>query len=258
MHVNVHLFAMAPKKVKEPAPVTEKYDWSRTEGPRADDPRTTGPPCYGEHRPQPPGRGSKSGANKWGIWKGCEECGLRLSYTPTWGSHGTYRQAGPLPADVQAQVQEKQPPKGSPDLNNKKVALDAQERSLQNKLKQVHQEKAQWEEAQRKKEAKTPQKKETVAASTLKSMRPATPPRMTSQIEPKNTVPGRQSEGSVPSQKSAALCTQGYAPEINEEMYQTPGRKTRKAAETAEEKEYAERHQEEDGWSTVSSPPDHK
>ena len=59
----------------------------------------------------------------------------------------------------------------------------------------------------------------------------------------------------MPSQQSGAQASHGYLEETNENMYKTPGRKMRKSGETAEEKEYAERHQEEDGWSTVSSPP---
>ena len=182
-----------------------------------------------------------------------------LSDAPTFGSHGSYRHRQVLfRRTFKINFKEKKPPKGSPDLNNKKVSLDAQERSLRNKLKQVHREEAQWEGAQRKKDAMAQQKKETTAASTSKSTTPVTRQRTTSPTVPKNTVPGLQSGGSVPSQQSGAQASHGYLEETNENMYKTPGRKMRKSGETAEEKEYAERHQEEDGWSTVSSPPGNK
>ena len=144
---------MAPKKKTEEKkvkiPVSERYDFSRTEGPRSEDPRCTGPPCFGEHLAAAPGRGSPSGSNASATWTACWECGLRLSYTPAFVAHGLTRQAGPLPKDVDNQLQEKKPPKGSPELNNKKIGYDAQERSLETKLEKIKQEKAAWVEAQR-------------------------------------------------------------------------------------------------------------
>ena len=124
-------------KPKARPPQDERYDWSRTQGPNPEDVRTLGAPCFGEHIEAVPTRGSGSGANKWGKWTACEACGLRLSYTPTWGSPATSRAAGPLAPDVKKQIEEKKPEKGSMDLKDKKITLDAQERSLQNQLKTV-------------------------------------------------------------------------------------------------------------------------
>ena len=124
--------AMAPKtastenkgnKVRAQAPPTvEKYDWARTQGPDPRDERTLGSPCFGNHVEQPPGKGSTSGSNQWARWTGCAACGLRLSYTPTWGSHGMTRAAGPLCQDVRQQLEIKKPEKGSVELNNKKIS----------------------------------------------------------------------------------------------------------------------------------------
>ena len=122
------------------SPRHREYDWDRTIGPDPRDPRTVGAPCHGEHVIAPPGRGSKSGANRHARWESCEACGLRLSYTPTWGSHGATRQAGPLPQDTKDQITEKKPGKNSIDLVDKKISYDAQQRSLENQLKAVQQE----------------------------------------------------------------------------------------------------------------------
>jgi hypothetical protein len=42
-----------------------------------------------------------SGRNGRAEWVVCEKCRLRLSYTPAFGAHARFRQAGPLPADVE-------------------------------------------------------------------------------------------------------------------------------------------------------------
>ena len=110
-------------KPKARPPQDERYDWSRTQGPNPEDVRTLGAPCFGEHIEAVPTRGSGSGANKWGKWTACEACGLRLSYTPTWGSPATSRAAGPLAPDVKKQIEEKKPEKGSMDLKDKKITL---------------------------------------------------------------------------------------------------------------------------------------
>jgi hypothetical protein len=80
---------------------------------------------------------------------------LRLSYTPTWGSHGATRQAGPLPQDTKDQITEKKPGKNSIDLVDKKISYDAQQRSLENQLKAVQQKKEEWMKIQMAKDAKT-------------------------------------------------------------------------------------------------------
>ena len=84
-----------------------KYDEARSTGPDPRDPRTTGEPCWGNHLPAAPYRGSVSGANGHAKWVGCERCKLRLSYTPAFGATGIHRSAGPLPVDTTAQVEER-------------------------------------------------------------------------------------------------------------------------------------------------------
>lgn len=76
---------------------SEKYDVTRQVGPDPRDPRTTGPPCDGQHQPAAAYRGSVTGSNGHTAWIGCERCKLRLSYTPAYGAHGMTRSPGPLP-----------------------------------------------------------------------------------------------------------------------------------------------------------------
>lgn len=242
-------------KAKAKIPSTEKYDWSRTQGIDPRDARATGPPCFGEHTPEPAGRGSRSGSNKWGTWTSCEGCGVRLTYTPAWGAHGMTRQAGPLPKDVKDQLVEKSPPKGDLNLNNHKIALDAQQRSLENQLKNVKEQKEAWAKFQAEKdkhkgylkEPKELQEDKWVAAENqfLES-----------------SVPAAQGSGSTLSDlTSNRFCPKmtpeelaNYHKQQEEEMRATPGRKTRKANETPEDLEYNQRSPEQSEWSVVTAP----
>ena len=237
---------MAPKQKSEEkkpkVPATERYDYSRTEGPRSDDPRCTGPPCFGEHLVAAPGRGSPSGSNASATWTACKECGLRLSYTPAYGAHGLTRQAGPLQKDVADQLK-KNPVKGSVDLTNRKIGYDAQERSLEAKLEKVKQEKAAWAESQRLKN---------------KAMGNQTTSKTSAGGE-ENPGRGRQGQSSTlldpSSQGSEPKKTEGVI-NLEEDMNKTPGRKSRRADEAAEELEYSQRgNQDEKDWSVVSTPP---
>lgn len=172
------------------------------------------------------GRGSVSGANKYGKWTGCLHCNLRLSYVPTWGSPGDQRKAGPLPADVERQVELKQPAKGSVDLKEKKITMDAQERSLEEQLQKVRQKKADYVEKEINKDkalANYPKAKDhQEVPKTLTTSTPSTP-----------TVVKV------------------------EEMSKTPGRKARRAHESPEDLEYQNRGQvvevpDEEDWDRVS------
>ena len=90
----------------------------------------------------PPGRGSLSGSNAHGRWVVCSKCRLRLSYTPTVGSHGHYRQAGPLSQDS-TKVLEKMTPEmlekstERERLNARQVAMAGAEASLKKRLEEV-------------------------------------------------------------------------------------------------------------------------
>ena len=133
---------------KNRVPSCERYDFDRQVGPDPRDSRTQGFPCYGNHQPMPEGRGSLSGRNGFAKWKVCEICRLRLEYTPTFGSPGTSRQAGPLPQDVAtvvAKVKDKLPHdvEAKESLNNKTVGVLGAEASLRKKLEQIEKQKEQ-------------------------------------------------------------------------------------------------------------------
>ena len=144
---------MAPKKAStkvEKPPPTEVYDYSRTQSADPRDPRTTGAPCYGHHKVAKPGPGSKSGSNRYAIWEACENCHLRMSYTPAFGATGATRKAGPLDKDT-AQAIAKLPANellGNNHLKNEKISLDGAEASLLRKLENVQKKKAEWEQSQ--------------------------------------------------------------------------------------------------------------
>lgn len=247
----LHHHAMAPKKdksTKEKIPADEKYDWTRTQGPDKEDPRCLGPPCFGEHQEALPGRGSVTGSNKFARWTGCQACGIRLSYTPSWGSHGLSRQAGPLHQDTSKQLEEKKPAKGSIDLVNKKIGYDAQERSIMNQLEMVQKKKEQWLKIQASKgEAIKENDQEKGHGKGY-------------------TVPKEKMDYALMDhqQKASGTMSSGPISQIGttltdkEVMSQTPGRKARKPEESAEHLEYNHRNgesPESEEWSMVAGQP---
>ena len=257
--------AMSPKKAttdvkskakpKATAPDSERYDWERTVGPDRD-PRTVGPPCHGEHVIAAPGRGSKSGANRHARWESCEACGLRLSYTPTWGSHGATRQAGPLPQDTKDQITEKKPDKNSIDLVDKKISYDAQQRSLEKQLKAVQQKKEEWIKIQVAKDAKTKGYTKTELDNKW--------------IEAENKFLESSSQlamgsaGTPLDPRENQFCPKMTPEELEayqkqlEEMNHAPGRKARKAEESAEDLEYSQRTAEQGDWTLMPDNQDSK
>ena len=245
---------MAPKKekvasTKKAIPAEEKYDWSRTQGPDKEDPRTSGPPCHGEHVEALPGKGSVTGSNKYACWTGCQACGLRLSYTPTWGSHGLCRQAGPLHQDTTKQLEEKKPAKGSVDLVNKKIGYDAQERSIMDQLKMVQAKKEEWLKTQsiKDKNFKENESKDNDKGPG-KGYTKGKDQGSSSQHQPETSL---MSSGPIPKEKTPAVL-------LAEEMSHTPGRKSRKPEETAEDLEYGQRlteSPESESWSMISGQP---
>lgn len=115
-----------------------KFDVDRMTGADPRDPRTSGDPCQGAHEPARPGRGSPTGSNSSAMWVACRKCQLRLLYIPSFGSTGLHRQAGPLPSDTKAKVEElgKQA-SYHPELKSKTFALDAAEVSAIKKLEGI-------------------------------------------------------------------------------------------------------------------------
>ena len=234
---------MAPKKqtttaLKEVTPQTEKYDFTRTQQMNHDDPRALGAPCWGEHTPAKPGRGSVTGSNHHATWTGCSVCQIRLTYTPAFGSHGLCRKAGPLKKDVEAQMTEKKPEKGSCELMDRKIGLDGAERSLVNRLETVRRQKEAWQQVQDK---KNQHNKDQLATGS-----PVAPERS-------GRLPVASPSTPSPTPASGA----GYGSQSTDQtMNTTPGRKTRKPMETPEDLEFNQRlqDQEDEGWSQVSLP----
>lgn len=160
------------KSNKQRVPSEERYDLSREQGVDPRDPRAQGYPCYGQHVPMPPGRGSLSGANKFGRWMVCEKCRVRISYTPTYGSTGHYRQAGPLPADTQTVLEKigtqvETNHEAREKLNAKNASIIGAEESLREKLKKLENERAKIEPKNR------PQNTQTVTEDSKKAARPS-------------------------------------------------------------------------------------
>lgn len=109
---------------------------------------------------------AKSGCNAHGLWTVCGKCSLRLSYTPAVGAKGIYRQSAPLAADTTEVVKEKGNDVTPEDLTTKSIGVDAQERSLLNKLKKVQAEKKVIQQA---KESKVAKEVTTPGLETVKS-----------------------------------------------------------------------------------------
>ena len=206
----------AVTKPKAKIPWEAKFDASRTTGPDTRDPRCAGAPCYGNHTVAKAGRGSPTGSNAHGAWEGCEKCLLRLSYTPAWGAHALHRKSGPLPSDTSEMVAKVGPNNAgyNEKLKDRSIALDAAETSAEKKLEQVRAMKAQWQKQQQKEEDKN-------LNSTGQS-----------EVPPRPQTP---------------------VPHPSEEMGTTPGRKTRKQDQTAEELEYDNRSAL--SWSLAGTPP---
>jgi len=130
------------RKGRRRTPTPERYDMARTQGPDPRDARAQGHPCWGAHQAMPEGRGSLSGRNGFAMWKVCSLCRLRIEYTPAFGATGSYRQAGPLGADVVTVMTEvkdkiKDQPLEREKLNNKTCSALGAEASLKAKLKKL-------------------------------------------------------------------------------------------------------------------------
>ena len=100
------------------------------------------------------GRGSMSGRNGHAEWVVCEKCRLRLSYTPAFGAHARFRQAGPLPADVETVME-----KGVTvveELDSTQIALAGAEESLEKRLTQIREARAKATPATRTPAARAP------------------------------------------------------------------------------------------------------
>ena len=117
---------------------------------------------------------------------------------------------------------------------------------LEDKLERIKQEKAAWIQSQRQKD--------------LQAHKGYNGTSTNSQGGPGNPDHGHRGQSSTP----LAPTSQGVVPkkteaviDCEEEMYQTPGRKTRRADEAPENLKYNQRgnQDEKDHWSLVSSPP---
>eukprot|EP00435_Cladocopium_sp_Y103_P065930 s567_g28.t1 len=139
------------------------------------------------------------------------------------------RARSPLPSDVNKQMEEKKPAQGSMDLQNKKISLDAAERSLQDRLSTIQKQKEDWINMQEKKNLYAKKVKE----------------------EATNQRDGGYPKGPSGHDKtpSTSMPSQVGGNVQDHTMSQTPGRKAiRKAEMTSEEKEFIEKKEEEEDW----------
>ena len=113
-------------------------------------------------------RGSLSGKNRHARWIVCEDCKVRLEYTPAFGATGHHRQAGPLNNDTAETLRRGGTGK---ELKAKTVAIEGAERSLELRLAQV---KAMREEESQKKDYSKKDMKQPWKPERQKSPEPAT------------------------------------------------------------------------------------
>lgn len=85
----------ASGKSKKPKEKKTTFDETRQFGVDERDPRASKEtwPCYGNHP------NTEEGNNRWGAWKECKVCGLRISYKPAVGAPGQYTQTN-MPQNV--------------------------------------------------------------------------------------------------------------------------------------------------------------
>ena len=120
-----------------------KFDWGRTEFANPRDPRCLQGKCKGKHVIEPFFRGSSSGQNGHAMWLSCQQCKLRVLYTPRWGAKACFRSAGPLPNDVQEKINKTPENEWDPlELGTKALALEAAEGSALKQLTKIQQERA--------------------------------------------------------------------------------------------------------------------
>ena len=137
--------------------------------------------------------------------------GIRRSYTPAYGAQGLTRKAGPLSKDVETALpkEDTEKLKGTVKLKDAHIGLDGAEQSLLNQLAKIKEKKANLVKQAENSEKNNLEKgkKERMARHEAKIVR----------------------EKKIPVKKEP------------DQMSATPGRKARKAEETAEDLEYQER-----------------
>ena len=143
------------------------------------------------------GQRELSGCNQSGLWKVCDRCKLRLLYVPAYGATGHFRQAGPLPRDVEVVTTEHQEKESRGEtvdgetLRAKAIALEGAEQSLLNKLAKVREQK--HAEIQRKTGA-APKSRGRASEATLTQQ-------ATSSDQMMGTTPGRKKQREIPSEE---------------------------------------------------------
>ena len=212
---------VAKGKPKKQGIRSAPLDWERTTEADPRDPRFSGPPCHGEHRPAGMYKGSPSGSNQYGKWVVCDVCKLRLSYTPRAGCHGLTRSPGALPSDVKTALNEELPNLES--LKDKDIGWAAAEKIRQTRM--AHQASSR---------GAAPKGKGVNKG--LKGYSPATTaPATTNNSEPDTS----------PTSTLGSAVVVDPEPTDPEELRSTPGRKaTRRNEEAAEDLEYAQRRQD--------------
>lgn len=129
-------------QTKKKALDMDKFDWGRTQYADPRDPRCLEGKCRGRHTIAKFYKGSPSGQNGHALWLSCQECMLRVMYTPRWGAKGTYRSPGPLLPDIQEKLNKTEANDLHPEeLGTKALGLEAAENSALRQLEKIKSEK---------------------------------------------------------------------------------------------------------------------
>jgi len=129
-------------QTKKKALDMDKFDWGRTQYADPRDLRCLEGKCRGRYTIAKFYKGSPSGQNGHALWLSCQECMLRVMYTPRWGAKGTYRSPGPLLPDIQEKLNKTEANDLHPEeLGTKALGLEAAENSALRQLEKIKSEK---------------------------------------------------------------------------------------------------------------------
>ena len=190
----------------------------------------------------PAGRGSRSGANRHVRWESCEACGLRLSYTPEscMGLTRSDPSSGTTPSGHRGPDQREEAREQEHRAGGQEDRLyHAQQPSLENQLKAVRK-KEEWVKLQTAKDAQNkgypePKFDDKWTEAENQFLESTDPAALGSDSAPLDHTSNQFCPPMTPEEPAA------YKKQLEEEMTQAPGRKARKAEESAENLEYSQR-----------------
>ena len=195
-----------------------------------------------KHVIAPAGRGSRSGANRHVRWESCEACGLRLSYTPEscMGLTRSDPSSGTTPSGHRGPDQREEAREQEHRAGGQEDRLyHAQQPSLENQLKAVRK-KEEWVKLQTAKDAQNkgypePKFDDKWTEAENQFLESTDPAALGSDSAPLDHTSNQFCPPMTPEELTA------YKKQLEEEMTQAPGRKARKAEESAENLEYSQR-----------------